>query len=274
METLMFSPGPVSAGEPRWSRMILLSVAVHLAVFSTLFLAPRNISYRPRGDVVYQVDLVEMPKSRKRSVAARKAKGTSARSRLHRTARVPASRRIAPNASRREKPVVIAKRTLKRKKNARRTSPAKLIDRAVARIERKVRAEKEDPLDRAVSKIRKRVDESERPSAGTTGQGVGVSFQLYMMRVEEWIKANWSYPTAMTGDDDLEAIQAVVLLEVKSDGTILNTRFLKRSGYAIFDDSVMKAIDKSNPLPPFPPGYLKSRDEIEINFNLSELAGG
>jgi len=58
---------------------------------------------------------------------------------------------------------------------------------------------------------------------------------------------------------------------VKRDGAILKRRFKKRSSSAVFDESVSKAIERSNPLPPFPEGYRKSHDEIEINFNLKDL---
>jgi len=58
---------------------------------------------------------------------------------------------------------------------------------------------------------------------------------------------------------------------VLRDGTISQFTFKKRSGDAIFDESVAKAIERSNPLPPFPEGFLKSSEEIEINFNLREL---
>jgi colicin import membrane protein len=58
---------------------------------------------------------------------------------------------------------------------------------------------------------------------------------------------------------------------VKRDGSILKTEIKKRSSDDMFDQSVIKAIERSDPLPPFPEGYRKSYDEIEINFNLKEL---
>jgi len=48
-------------------------------------------------------------------------------------------------------------------------------------------------------------------------------------------------------------------------------RFKERSGDTIFDQSVLKAVEKSDPLPPFPEGYIKSYDDIEITFNLKDL---
>ena len=90
------------------------------------------------------------------------------------------------------------------------------------------------------------------------------------MEVEGWIKGNWSYPVAIHNKKGLEAI---VIVKAKKDGTILKSWFQKRANDAIFDQSVLKAIERSNPLPPFPEGYRKSSDEFEIHFNLKELEG-
>jgi len=60
---------------------------------------------------------------------------------------------------------------------------------------------------------------------------------------------------------------------VKSDGSIGKTTLKKRSASPIFDDSVIKAVERSNPLPPFPEGYKRSQDEFVFNFNLKDLKG-
>jgi colicin import membrane protein len=62
-----------------------------------------------------------------------------------------------------------------------------------------------------------------------------------------------------------------VILTVRKDGKILEHSFKKRSHNPLFDDSVLKAIQKSDPLPPFPPGYKKRNEEVEINFSLKDL---
>jgi N-methylhydantoinase A len=60
---------------------------------------------------------------------------------------------------------------------------------------------------------------------------------------------------------------------VRSDGTILKSRLEKRSTDVLFDESVLKAIERSNPLPPFPEGYRKTHEEFYINFTLNDLKG-
>ena len=88
------------------------------------------------------------------------------------------------------------------------------------------------------------------------------------MEIENRIKSNWSYPVAAGNQKDLEAL---VIVKVKNDGTILDSWFKKPSSDNVFDQSVMKAVERSNPLPAFPEGYRRSYDEIEINFNLKDL---
>jgi colicin import membrane protein len=51
----------------------------------------------------------------------------------------------------------------------------------------------------------------------------------------------------------------------------LKSRFKTRSSFPLFDQSVLRAVERSDPLPPFPEGYMKTSEEIEINFNLKEL---
>ena len=94
---------------------------------------------------------------------------------------------------------------------------------------------------------------------------------MYQMEVEGKIKGNWSYPVAITSPKNRKDLEAIVIVKVKNDGTILKFWISKRSANAIFDQSVLKAVERSDPLPPFPEGYRKTFDEIEINFNLSDL---
>ncbi|MFH1243699.1 MAG: TonB C-terminal domain-containing protein, partial [Pseudomonadota bacterium] len=248
--------------------------------FSTLFFVPESLSItrRPYGAIVYEVDLVEMPTRG----AAKSEGGTVSKAR---TTDTPV--KIEPKAKRiettkkEEKPLVISKKTVEKpavpiKKPE--VSPSELIDKAISRIEKKVESEEqsEEHVDMVISRLQTKVGDQKETlpgSPGPEGSGKamgGTAIQLYQMEVESWIKSKWSYPVAM---DNARDLVAVVVLTVKSDGAILKTRFDKRSSSAIFDESVSKAIERSNPLPPFPESYSKlyDKDEIEINFNLKDL---
>jgi colicin import membrane protein len=272
----------------RWSPMVILSVAFHLAVFFSILFIPESLPARRSFDgVVYEVNLVEMPgggmpSERKGAPAGQKAeRGAKAVPVVKNEA--PA-KRIPVAPKREEKPVVIAKKTLDKPAppaEKPKVSPSELLDKAISKIESKVKSD--EHLDRALAKLESKAGESKSdpesaagggsPGGGYPGGGTpgGAVMQIYQAEVESLIKSNWHYPVALDNQKDLEAI---AVLQVRSDGTIMKSRFDKRSQNVLFDESVLKAIERSNPLPPFPESYRVSHEEFEIKFNLKDFENG
>jgi colicin import membrane protein len=262
--------------EMKWSPMVALSVVLHLAIFSVVLFVPEAMPTRRFEGVVYSVDLVDMPAG-----VNVKRKGT-------RTPTVKKGKRVAKKGSqakritaqkKKKKPVIIAKRTVETKTptiKKPKVSSSELIDQAVSKIEKKVESEKkvkseeENHVEEAISKLESEVGTPVGPEPRVGSPGGGVPIQMYQMEVEDRIKGNWSYPVALQSKEDLEAI---VVVTVKKDGSILKTEMKKGSSDAIFDESVLRAVKRSDPLPPFPEGYRESYDEIEIRFNLRDLQG-
>ena len=267
----------------KWSPMLVLSVFFHLAIFSLILFLPDSMSTTKRFEgIVYEVDLVEMPRGgepkKTGSGDAAKVEKRSGKTVL----KTDKTAKRIPSPKKKEKPVVVAKRTVNKKRAPEKTtkiSSSELIDKAISKLEHKVKSESKDQthLDQAISKIEGQVSRTDE-GTGEAGSGTpggqpvsGIAIRIYQMEVETWIKSNWSYPVAIQDTPNLEA---VVLLMVKRDGSIQETKFKTRSSDAIFNQSVSKAIERSNPLPPFPEGYRKSYDEIEITFNLKDLENG
>jgi TonB family protein len=278
MDALLSGSRSDQRGEIRWRKMFVISLCFHLAIFSLVFFVPEPIPARRIKGVVYEVDLVEMPPV--------KANDRPSRTDLKSPAKSEKALRIPPKAAPakrfghvapEEKPIVIAKRTLEKKNGATekpKSNPSRLIDQAVSKIEEKVKKEEKDPLNQALSDIEGRVKaEGDRPSA-EPGPQTGIAMRMYSLEVEEKIKSNWAYPVDVLSPESRKDLEAVVIVRVRSNGDILKSWFQKRSGNGGFDQSVMTAIERSHPLPSFPPGYVKSSEEIEINFNLSELEKG
>lgn len=256
----------------KWNQMLVLSILFHLAIFSIILFVPESIPARHIEGIVYEVNLVEMPGGGdlklKRTRPLKDGKGDSIIKKHSKARRIQGLKKE-------EKPLVIAKRTVKLKKKRAaakkpKISSSQLIDQAIDRIEKKIKSGDKTSVDRAISKLKSKVN-TPYGSGPTRGQAPsGISIRIYQVEVEIRIKENWSYPVALQSSKDLEAI---VVVNVKNNGTILKSRFKKRSLNAIFDQSVLKAIEKSDPLPPFPEGYRKKYDELEINFNLKDLEG-
>ena len=257
--------------DTKWHPMFIVSAFFHLAIFSAILFFPESRPTRDIKGIVYEVNLVEMPSGQ---TLGPRDPGPAIPEKKTTIVRNASSTRRIQIPQKEKTPLLIAKRTVKRK-SSKTTKPevssSQLIDRSIAKIEKKVKSEEvKSPIDKAISKLESRVRDR-NGSGSQEGQAVsGISMRIYQMEVETRIKSNWSYPVALQGPKNLAAI---VILKVKSNGTILSSLFKARSRNAVFDQSVLKAIEKSDPLPPFPEGYRKSYDEIEINFNLKDLEG-
>lgn len=293
---LKFNLGPK---EERWIQMIAFSFVFHLAIFfTTLFVSKNTIYYPFLEERVYHVELVGPPPSPSLGSGVT-GSGVTGRGVAKQKGATPIlkskTRRIA--IKKKQTATVVAKRvspkpiTTPRKKKS--ISTSELIDVAISRIERKVKEEKANHLEETLSRLERDLEkekkeqpkkvakkaEGERtalyrgPRGGlpVMSSGIGKGIQLYQMEIESAIKSNWSYPIALLNTKKGKTPEAVILLTVRSDGKILKWRFKKRARDSLFNDSVLKAIERSDPLPKFPPGYRKSYDEVEINFSLKDL---
>ena len=291
MEALWVEPNPNNQTEPKWRTMLTLSLILHLAVFSLIFFVPEHMPTRRIKGTVYEVNLVELPARRPAKIeGSAKAKADKTVTSPKKT--TPAKRIIRPK--KKEKPVVIAKRTLSTKKQKVKKptpTPSKIIEESISKIEKKVKKQEEDAsrrIDQALSKIEKKVktededhvrqaiSELERRGKGVAIKGspegsaiTGITIELYKREVEDWIKSNWSYPVALSKKD----LEAIIVVKATSDGSILKSWFKKKSSNVMFNQSVLKAVEQSDPLPRFPPGYRVTHEEFEITFNLREMEG-
>jgi colicin import membrane protein len=271
MEALLVKPSSNNMMDPKWSGMLILSLFFHAAIFSTILFVPGYMpTPRIRG-TVYEVNLVEMP-GPARSKAQTSAKAETGK-RLSAPQKTTSARRIR-QADKKEKPVVIAKRTLsaeKKDSGKPKVSPSKLIDQAVSKIESKVKAEKKDPIGQAITRIETGVKTAGSQGSAGDRSTDGIIIAMYKQEVEDWIKSNWSYAVDLTSPETQKDLRAVMVLKVKNNGTILKSWFKERSKSLIYDQSVVRAVERSDPLPPFPEGYRRTFDEFEINFDLSDL---
>jgi TonB family protein len=87
---------------------------------------------------------------------------------------------------------------------------------------------------------------------------------LYPPPVNEKIESDGALPERLRrGKGKLEA---VVVVRVRRDGSVFDIQFEQKSGDSYFDDSVLKAVLKSKPFPPFPDIYSPKEEEIVIRF--------
>ncbi len=137
-------------------------------------------------------------------------------------------------------------------------------------------------IEKAVSAIRQKeslppqATPAAEPSAAlpnTAGANVpqaqaGSRSDEYNAFIQSRVKGNWALPSALWPKDNVETIIEVRILR---NGMVERINFEKRSGNRYFDDSAMKAVQKSMPFPPFLEGMMDNYIERGIRFHSFEL---
>lgn len=102
---------------------------------------------------------------------------------------------------------------------------------------------------------------------GRGGPGIvkGIDFIVYRNRMLNTIKENWAWVGQRSN------LSVVVYFSVRENGEIVGLKIIKPSGDPSFDESVLRALKKSNPLPEPPADYRKDFAEVELTFRPSDL---
>ena len=103
-------------------------------------------------------------------------------------------------------------------------------------------------------------------AAGPVGAGIAIDEALkhYLAAVYERIQSHWYIPPLQNWEDSLEA---VLVIKVNRNGTIIKTFFEKKSANLYFNQFVNKTVQESAPLPPFPKELEKKNMEIGLRFS-------
>ncbi len=131
-----------------------------------------------------------------------------------------------------------------------------------------------DPLTKALADLKQKVEEG--PPGGGAGEGGGGGgktaldqMDIYKVEIAYQIQQNWAFSEPMVGGrKDLEAR---LVIKILPEGRIADLFFETKSGNAYFDDSVYKAVKKSDPLPPLPKGYRRPFYMVGLYFTPSGL---
>ena len=100
---------------------------------------------------------------------------------------------------------------------------------------------------------------------GIKGGELSQALVLYRELVNDRIQSNWFVPERQI--QEKSELVAIVVVRARRDGTVTDIQFETKSGDAYFDDSVLKAVLKSKPFPPFPDIYSPKEEEIVIRFS-------
>lgn len=264
----------------------LLSILIHCCVgLYGMYLATPAL-HVSLDSPVYTVELVELQPKRGRIVEAKKEPAPAPKPKPVAKPE-PAPPKVEPAPKPEAKPIAAKPAPKPKAEKIEKKAPAKpkkpeksreqLLKEALAHAQKDVkwkeRLEKkaqEKAHEDALADLRKLVAEEdaakdEEPGMGGEAEdGAMLGLQeIYALQVKELIQANWRYPSIPVD----ESLVAGVYISVGPGGHITEYSLIARSGRVDFDESVLKAVEQTEILPP-PPGEIR---EININFNLQDM---
>jgi colicin import membrane protein len=139
-------------------------------------------------------------------------------------------------------------------------------------------------LQSAVDRAKSRGESTQKPTALSTGPGEGegaaglgpggrggpgivkgMDFLIYQNRILGTIKDNWAWVGQRSN------LRVVVHFGIKETGEIFGLKIVQPSGDPSYDESVVRAVKKSSPLPAPPESYRKDFADVELTFRPRDL---
>jgi colicin import membrane protein len=108
--------------------------------------------------------------------------------------------------------------------------------------------------------------DGKRVDGGNPGGGYGAEFLAYTQHIKQRVKEAWIVTERKPG------LSAVVRFGVDTTGEVLEVELAESSGDRAFDQTVLRAVRKANPLPPPPEAYREEflTQKVEITFSGEE----
>ena len=155
----------------------------------------------------------------------------------------------------------------------------RVVKSAISQIEKNVEKSRPDQIRQAIDRLKDQVQKS-GPTDRSPNQDINNSqipggsgavskkvlelIDIYSIEIAYQIQKNWAFSEQLGGGQ--KNLEAYLALKVMPNGEIKDIWFDKRSGNSYFDESAKKAIMKSNPVRPHPPGVKKPFVDVGLRF--------
>ena len=283
---------PLVGAEEKLSKWLVCSLLLHGGLIVGLFLMPFVPTRSGPAYPIYTVDLVGGENIGRTNLGTELAPA--------------AAPKESPKKAEKEPAALETKRETKKEKS----EPAKVVEKT-APVQEKVLAKettkkeiakeksgesketavsldsvRERLIQSAVERAKSRTESGQKTSKGEvissgTGEGEGAAalgkggrgggvvkgmeYVIYQNRMLSTIKANWVW-VGQRGN-----LRIVVRFNIKDNGEIVGLKVVQPSGNASYDESVIRAVNKSSPLPAPPDAVRKDFSEVELSFRPEDL---
>ena len=267
----------------------VISTILHLIFFAALIFVPGPKPYKHFSPSVINVRMVALPaydatQGSGGEIAIKQQKQVPRQKKAQVSGKLKkAAVRITDKSS---KAVSIAPKSKKIKKSLKKKTfkASKVVKSAIAAIEKKVEESRPDPVAEAIDRLRTKVEKSGgigqpghkagknsvRPRAGLMG-GAGAGgkhaqelINIYSVEIAYQIQKNWAFSESLAGGRTDLVVE--LAFTVMPGGEIKDIWFDTRSGNRYLDESAYKAVMKSNPVNPHPPGLSEKVVYVGLRF--------
>jgi TonB family protein len=226
-----------------------ISVLIHLAVMISWVVFP-SLSAKKVYTPVYQVSLVTQPEPpREEKVQTPKAPEPAKKEEAVQPPKTPPPPKEAAKPEKKPAPPVKKKsETQVRKKETSEKRSLKDVQKRIDAIRQKMASSEkgeEQP------KVSARIAEARR--------------NAYFDTIAAHVQANWSLLKNQM--ENVGTLTTDIGLQIRRDGTVTMIVIEKPSGNALFDEFAVRAVKRSNPLPPFPEEVREDRLEVTIGLS-------
>lgn len=265
---------------------LAISFIGHVLLFALFIISPSSNSDNDYLPGIIDVQIVDLPNPG--GGAPKKVPEIQAPAPIEEKAAPQEIEPIAPKQSVEAKPEVSVAPQKPKTKTALKYKTLKskeVLKSALKRLEQKVESQPDRQLEDTIKRLQDQVAKDDRrdspassqPQEGTqegSGGKAGLfghgtkqeaeAIDFYRLEVAYSINKNWAYNEPLAGGGG--HLVARVIFKVLPDGAITDIFFTDRSGNAFLDDSAYKAIVKSSPVKPHPPGLAQPYVEMGLRF--------
>ena len=260
------------------------SLMCHVVLFVILIFAPGYATNKRPSLSVINVSMVTLPALKKSSGPDhQRPRELKKPAPVKEKAPAPktASKTVPEPVQKPSEAISIAPKTTKVKTSLKKKTfkSARVVKSAISQIEKNVEKSRPDQIRQAIDRLKDQVQKSgpidrnandevyHSKILGESGAGAKKVLELidiYRIEIAYQIQKNWAFSDQLSGGQ--KNLEAYLALKVMPNGEIKDIWFDKRSGNSYFDESAKKAIMKSNPVRPHPPGVKKPFVEVGLRF--------
>ena len=287
---------PLAGAEERLPKWVTVSLIVHIGLALLIVISPFTSSPRVSTNPTYTVDLVGGERIGRSSLAPELS--APAKNEV-KAAEVPAPVAVPPKEVRQERAekIKVAEKkigddenVLLRDKSKKEPMKKELVKESKDDAQAETASAdsvRERLIKAAAERASARSDTAQKPSKGEAfssgaGEGIGASalgaggrggpglvkgmdYVIYQNRMLSTIKNNWVWVGPRS------KIKVVVQFNIKDNGEIVGLKIAQSSGNSSYDDSVLRAVRKSSPLPALTENIRNGFSEVELAFRPEDL---